>query len=34
MPDAADYELQKEPQVIGPPASRPPSFTPLIVGVR
>jgi hypothetical protein len=33
MPDAADYELQKEPQVVGPPASRPPSFTPLIVGV-
>src|SRR5688500_6131747 len=33
MQDAADYELQKEPQVATPPARRPPSFTPLIVGV-
>src|SRR5687767_5445661 len=33
MPDAADYELQKESEVIRPPTRRPPSFTPLIIGV-
>jgi hypothetical protein len=33
MQDAADYELTKEPQVTQPPAARPPSFTPLIVGL-
>ena len=33
MQDAADYELQKEPQVVTPPARRPPSFTTLIVGI-
>jgi hypothetical protein len=32
MQDAADFELQKEPQAPPPPARRPPSFTPLIVG--
>jgi hypothetical protein len=33
MHDAADFELQKEPQVVSPQGRRPPSFTPLIVGV-
>lgn len=33
MQDAADFELQKEPQVVSPQGRRPPSFTPLIIGV-
>jgi hypothetical protein len=32
MHDLADYELEKEPGRTMPPASRPPSFIPLIVG--
>lgn len=33
MPDAADFELQKEPVFIRPPASRPPSLVPVLIAI-